>query len=113
MLQRAENWRGVPRIWTPAVVLSITVGTLNDSGYTFCQACGKTAYKKVEEKSRDTNIKDVVYNERVYFLENLIESSPYNKKKTVLEREFIAFLSPLPLSQASPVDICRFLGSER
>ena len=50
-----------------------------------------------------------MYNERVYFLENLIESSPYNKTKTVLEREFIAFLSPLPLAQESPVDICRFL----
>ena len=103
-----QNWCGVPRIWSPAVICPYC-GYPNDAGYAFCQACGQKAYGKVVEKVHSGNIKDTIYKDRVNFLEDMIDSSPYNKKKSGIERELISFLNPLPLSQASPLDICRFL----
>ena len=103
-----QSWRGVPRIWTPAVVCP-HCGYLNDEGYIFCQSCGEKSCQRKKEHEGGKNMKDSAYCDRVDFLENFVDSSPYNKKKMSLERELVTFLNPLPLKLASPMDICKFL----
>ena len=79
----------------------------NDEGSGYCQSCGSRTKPLCQTQVSFLN--ESAFSEREQYLENLISSSSYNKKKCTLEKELIQFLQVESLSAISPKDICRFL----
>ncbi|VDI23480.1 Hypothetical predicted protein [Mytilus galloprovincialis] len=105
-------WRlinGVPRVWLPAEQC-LVCGYANDVGYQFCQSCGQNPVL-IESSERITSNCSV--ERRLRYLDSLVGSTSYNKKKLSLEKEFEKFLfggEPVKcLKTASPLDVRRFM----
>ncbi|CAG2211261.1 unnamed protein product [Mytilus edulis] len=100
---------GVPRVWLPAEQC-LVCGYANDVGYQFCQSCGQNPVL-IESSERITSNCSV--ERRLRYLDSLVGSTSYNKKKLSLEKEFEKFLfggEPVKcLKTASPLDVRRFM----
>lgn len=95
-------------------------------GSRFCQICGSAQNPQVSapEHIEDSSVgvdkfsvrEDSFYvNERIRYLDNLIDYSAYNKRKCALENEYLKFLgcsSDLEFLFSYPVDICKVLISK-
>ncbi|VDI46410.1 Hypothetical predicted protein [Mytilus galloprovincialis] len=109
ILDWIKQGNGVPRVWLPAEQC-LVCGYANDVGYQFCQSCGQNPVL-IESSERITSNCSV--ERRLRYLDSLVGSTSYNKKKLSLEKEFEKFLfggEPVKcLKTASPLDVRRFM----
>ena len=98
----------VPRVWQPAQLCS-SCSYANDAGFKFCQACGThNQQQKISEEKND----DYLTERRLSYLDNLVDSSGYAKKKMALQKEFEKFLFDFRgknISSCDPHDVRCFL----
>ncbi|XP_052067764.1 uncharacterized protein LOC127707263 [Mytilus californianus] len=96
----------IPRMWLPPERCSVC-NHVNDYGFNFCQSCGRD---NLGQQTGLDNGDDYIVEKRLDYLNLMISSSEYMRKKSALEKQFELFLKSLGkcVLTATPRDVTRF-----